>query len=349
MSLFEVLVTGLIAGGLSCAVVQAGLLVGAITRTAGMVDGTVPAPRRWAGDLVAVAGFLAGKLMSHVVLGALLGAIGAQLEFSPRTRGYLQIGAGALMVLFALDIVGVRWVRLLFPAPPASWTRAVRRSGRLSSAAGPALMGVTTILVPCGITLGMEFLAIASGSSAKGAAIMGAFVLGTVPIFAAIGLATGRAVHRDRSRPSRLRWVVGGALTFSAVLSVNAGLVLAGSSWAPLQAFRGTTSEADVSAESAPAAAVVIGADGIQRAVVLATDDGYSPDVLRLKAGVPTKITFTATGFSCTNVVIISSLGIEAFMEEGQSKEVDLGSLSPGLKLWSCGMGMYIGKLVVKE
>jgi len=88
--------TGLLAGGASCAAVQGGLLAGAVTRRSPS-PAPVPAPataRRGSGvgikdrrtgsspaaeppaepkALVPVGAFLAGKLISHTLLGALLG------------------------------------------------------------------------------------------------------------------------------------------------------------------------------------------------------------------------------------------------------------------------------------
>src|SRR5437660_3129073 len=77
VSLWAVFLTGLLAGGASCAAVQGGLLAGAVARRRQTdpalvpADGAVPplAPRR-TDDVVPVAGFLAGKLLSHVALGA---------------------------------------------------------------------------------------------------------------------------------------------------------------------------------------------------------------------------------------------------------------------------------------
>ena len=93
MNLVPVLVTGLFAGGVSCAAVQGGLLTGLITRqraaasavtttsstarTSGDVAVTTTSNPDWyrrvADDLAPVGGFLAGKLVSHTVLGAVLG------------------------------------------------------------------------------------------------------------------------------------------------------------------------------------------------------------------------------------------------------------------------------------
>ncbi|WP_192583734.1 urease accessory protein UreH domain-containing protein, partial [Streptomyces albicerus] len=140
--------TGLLAGGASCAAVQGGLLAGAVSRR---TTGEAPpsrAPRqagkrqtgtrrrdtrtsgtrqRVAEPLAPVGAFLAGKLLSHTLLGALLGIFGAALQPSPRTRAVLLIAAGVLMVLFALDLMGVKAVARLVPRSPAAFGQLVRR------------------------------------------------------------------------------------------------------------------------------------------------------------------------------------------------------------------------------
>ncbi|WP_192583735.1 urease accessory protein UreH domain-containing protein, partial [Streptomyces albicerus] len=145
--------TGLLAGGASCAAVQGGLLAGAVGRR---TTGDAPrsrAPRqagtrqtgtrqvgtressmrqaatrqRVAEPLAPVGAFLTGKLLSHTLLGALLGTFGAALQPSPRTRAVLLIAAGVLMVLFALDLMGVKAVARLVPRSPAAFGQLVRR------------------------------------------------------------------------------------------------------------------------------------------------------------------------------------------------------------------------------
>src|SRR5258708_13255212 len=84
VNLVAVLITGLFAGGISCAAVQGGLLTGLITRHEGArepaaIDATRSESRSWRGqlgdDLAPVSGFFAGKLASYTRLGGLPGAL----------------------------------------------------------------------------------------------------------------------------------------------------------------------------------------------------------------------------------------------------------------------------------
>lgn len=376
MSLWAVLLTGLVAGGVSCAAVQGGLLAAVMARrsaaevpsparefaTTGRSGGASrrssarlrasppPSPPGWSKDVVSVGSFLSAKLGVHTLLGAALGALGASVQLGPRERGLLQIAAAVLLGLFALDLLGVRFVRQLLPAAPASWTRLVRRSARWDSALAPGLLGVATVLVPCGVTLSMEFLAIASGSPVRGAAIMGAFVLGTMPLFALIGMA---ARHTSRAAGSRRLPLTGVAVLVAAVLSLNAGLVLLDSPWAPSRVYASALSSDRASVDVTGGAAapgmsdgVVVGPDGVQRVTIAAKAGGYSPSTVRLRAGIPTKVTFHSAGSACTNVVVIPSLKAQLALSRAD-REVDLGTPQPGTVRFTCGMGMDSGKVEV--
>ncbi|MCX4632437.1 sulfite exporter TauE/SafE family protein [Streptomyces sp. NBC_01443] len=109
------------------------------------------------------------------------------MQPGPRTQAALLIGAGVLMVLFALDMFGVKAVRRFVPRPPASWGRRVRRSARSTTVTTPAVLGFRTVLIPCGVTLSVELIAVTSGSALTGAAVLAGFVLGTGPLFAVLG------------------------------------------------------------------------------------------------------------------------------------------------------------------
>jgi len=201
--------TGLLAGGASCAAVQGGLLAGAVARRGAARSlgqepgsGQEPGPDAETGlaPVAPVGVFLAGKLLSHAALGAALGAFGAALQPAPRVRAVLLLVAAALMVVFAAEMLGVRAVSRWVPRPPLRWVRLVRRSSRHDRAITPALLGLATMLVPCGVTLSMELLAVTSGSPLGGAAVMAGFVAGTAPLFAVLGYLLHASARIARGR-----------------------------------------------------------------------------------------------------------------------------------------------------
>ncbi|WP_240157809.1 sulfite exporter TauE/SafE family protein [Pseudonocardia broussonetiae] len=335
---------------------QGGLLTGLITRqraaaaglpvTAGGRPGgvgtDVTAPgspwHRLGDDIAPVAGFLAGKLVSHAALGALLGTLGGAAQLSIGTRTTLQLLAGVLIIVFGLAQLGVPGFRGLVIEPPQSWMRVVRNSSRSQSALAPAMLGAATVLIPCGVTLSVQALALASGSALSGAVIMAVFVLGTAPLFALLGYAARRAATAWRGR---LALVTGLIVVAMGLFTLNGGLELAGSPVAAsrvVQAFGAGEPEPDVSAVSEQG--------GRQQVLITARTGSYSPASVQARAGVPTTLIVRSEGArGCVRSFLIPSRGVEEVLPAEGETRIDLGVLEPGTLRYSCGMGMYTGTI----
>lgn len=383
MNLWSIFITGLFAGGASCAAVQGGLLVASVMRRSGatirdipvspsrrnvrVTSGTdsksrqrrrrqlqanaarvalerrhvrvVPRHPMSIDDLVPVGGFLGGKLASHTLLGALLGAFGASFQLGFRTRATMQFAAGALMLLMAANLLGVPGLKFLVPSPPARLTRLVRRTARSESVFAPALLGFSTVLIPCGVTLSVMFLAIASKSAVWGAAGMAVFVIGTSPLFAAIGFVLQRSAERMRSAVTKL---AAAAIVVAGLFAINGGLVLQGSSFTLGDALR-----AVVGGEGEPVPAAV-DQSGIQQIVVNARNGSYSPAITSAQAGLSTVLMVRTNGTTgCTRSIVIPKLGIERQLPETGDTVFQLGTLQPGTIRFTCSMGMYSGRIEI--
>ncbi len=72
----------------------------------------------------------------------------------------------------------------------------------------------------------------------------------------------------------------------------------------------------------------------------------YNPNVIKLKAGVPAEITFSQSS-GCTAQVMSKDLGFFEDLSAG-AKTVKLPALEAGEYLFSCGMEMVFGKIVVE-
>ncbi|MFF2809731.1 sulfite exporter TauE/SafE family protein [Streptomyces sp. NPDC058000] len=381
--------TGLLAGGASCAAVQGGLLAGAVTRrdrgpapaaAASNASSSSrsfkssakrPASARITGadarqgasaasldlnakSLAPVGAFLAGKLLSHTLLGALLGVFGDALQPSPRTQAVLLLVAGLLMVLFALDLFGVKAVARLVPRPPASFGRFVRRSARTDSVVTPALIGFATVLVPCGVTLSMELLAITSGSPVAGAAVMAGFVLGTAPLFAVLGYVFRRT---SRALSGRLAALTGVVVLSIAVWTMASALQAGG--WvsfdgpgqqtaavsAPFTVEGGEQGGSGSGNASPPGAPVRTDASGKQIVTVTVTDF-YTPSQTTARAGVPTTLVVHGQGANgCARAFTIPELGVREIVKQDGDTKIDLGKRKPGALRFSCAMGMKTGAI----
>ena len=367
MNLTAVLVTGLFAGGVSCAAVQGGLLTGLITRQhpaaakpavpprcakgrtrdsgAAQPQGrSVPTAQRssWRAqlgdDLTPVSGFLAGKLVSHTLLGALLGALGGAVQLSVGARTWLQIGAGVLIIVFGLAQLRLPGFRGIVVEPPISWMKIVRNRARSQAALAPALLGLATVLIPCGVTLSVEALALPSGSALSGAATLAAFVLGTGPLFAVLGYAARKAATAWRGR---LAVVTGLAVLVMGLYTLNGGLELAGS---PLASSRVTqTVGLDAAPADTTAASTV---NGRQTVVITARSGSYSPENVQVSSGVPTTLVVKSAGAQgCVRAFVIRDE--QRILPVTGETRIDLGVLQPGRLDYACGMGMYTGVITI--
>ena len=375
MNLWGIFVTGLLAGGASCAAVQGGLLVAsAVQRSGGVAMEQPPQlprsaipgkartahqrrnaarlrtrqrqallqiqtapPRSLSDQIIPLAGFLSGKFTSHVLLGAGLGAFGAAVQPSFQARAVMQLIAGGFLLLLAANLLGAPGLSWLVPAPPARLRRLVRRSARLDAVFAPVLLGLLTVLIPCGVTLSVMFLVIASGSPLWGAAAMAVFVIGTSPLFAAIGFLVRRGAQRLR----RLVAIGSGIVVLaSGLVAIDTGLVLADAPFtlrAGLQQLFGPGPEA---------LAAPIGGDGIQHLVIKVASGSYTPSRLKAIADVPTDLTFRTNGLSgCTRVTVIPSLGVQRSLPSTGDDTIDLGRPQVGSLRYTCGMGMYSGSI----
>ncbi len=157
-------------------------------------------PRRGAGLLLPLAAYNGGRLLSYLTLGLLAGAAGQAIDGAAEAFLGVQRAAAVLMgvvlILMALSALGLtRRLRLSPTAPSRALAPRLRRAlgalYRRKDATGTFAVGLLSALLPCGWLWGFVAIAGASASPVWGAATMGAFWLGTVPILAATGLAAG--------------------------------------------------------------------------------------------------------------------------------------------------------------
>ena len=83
---------------------------------------------------------------------------------------------------------------------------------------------------------------------------------------------------------------------------------------------------------------------------VVTVDGGYSPAVLRVKAGRPVRLVFDRrdTG-SCSEEVVFPDFGIRRFLPTGQKTVIEVTPPKAGRYEFTCGMSMLRGALVAEE
>jgi sulfite exporter TauE/SafE len=321
---------------------------GSATRTkARPVKGApVAPPSSTTEDLVPVAGFLLGKLLILTLAGLVLGSFGSFIALDARIGGEAQLVAAAIMIVFGLGAAGVPGFNEIQFTPPASWTRVVRKSTRSQSAFAPFLLGIATILIPCGVTISMMLIAATAGSAAAGGAVMAVFVLGTAPMFTAYGFLTQRYVNPNSRR---MAIAMGSVVVAMGLFTLNASMTALASPITAQKIVAAASSHfGPQTAVAAPAAPAPVPVNGVQVLKIDATSGGYSPQSISAKAGVPTKVVFhTDNTRSCIVYTTFPSIGKQVVLPDSGDTEVDLGTLAAGEIPISCSMGMYTGTIVV--
>jgi plastocyanin domain-containing protein len=96
-------------------------------------------------------------------------------------------------------------------------------------------------------------------------------------------------------------------------------------------------------------AAVVSTERGIQQ-VGIEVKGGYSPAVVRVRAGRKVRLNFRREETSgCTEEVVIPAFGVRTFLPAHQTTPVEFTPEKPGSHEFTCGMGMVRGKIIVEE
>ncbi len=83
--------------------------------------------------------------------------------------------------------------------------------------------------------------------------------------------------------------------------------------------------------------------------VDITVSGGYSPEVISIPKGKPTKINFLRTDPSdCLSEVVLSDFKIRKELPMNKKVSIEVIPQKPGEYKFTCGMNMYHGKIVVK-
>ena len=320
--------TGLTSGGFSCIAVQGGLLTSAVANIENKKD-----------NRVAVSVFLVSKILSYTLLGFILGLIGSQLVLTPKVSAIFQIVIGLFLLATAGRILNLHpFFRYFVIQPPRFVYKFIKNQTKGKTLFAPIILGALTILMPCGITQAMMIVALGTASSIQSALIMFAFILGTSPVFFALGLSITKLIkYRAFNYISAL------VITFFAVIALNGAAGLWGSShtlqnfWSVISG--GTNTQIVRSANIAA---------GYQEATIYVDNNGYRSDTTTLKAGVPVRLKLiTNNVFSCSRSFVIPSFNISKILPSSGEEIVEFTPNKPGRLAYSCSMGMYTGSFDV--
>ncbi len=331
--LLLILALGLAAGVSTCMAMVGGIVLAISANAAGRAEakGTSAQHTVWRTSLA----FQAGRIGGFGLLGAALGAIGAKASMPTNVVVILMVVVAVAMVL-----VGVRLTEVSPRVAGWSLTIPAAVGDRLGltgdvparRTAGTVLAGAATFFLPCGFTQAVQLYAFSTGSPRSAGLIMATFALGTAPaLFAVAGAPT---LFKGTRKVAVLR-ALGVVVIGFAVINATSALHLAGVDFGtPVSTAQAITSNVTVTPTDQTINSTQDG-------------DGYHPGETVIYAGLPTHWVMTSTApFTCAASLVSNDLKTQKNLVSGPNV-MELSKLTEGTYNFSCGMGMYNGRIVV--
>jgi sulfite exporter TauE/SafE/copper chaperone CopZ/phage tail protein X len=286
----------------------------------------------------------AGKTLSYTTIGALFGLLGAIVAFTPLLRGAAGVAAGAFLIVFGLNMLGLfaplRRFRFALPAP---LQRLVER--RATGSHRPFVIGLLNgLMIACGPLQAMYVMAAGTGSALEGAKMLLAFGLGTLPVMLSFGALSTLV---SASLTHRLLMASGAIVVALGAVMINRGLILTGWGY-DLQSALGALRSADAPPALSPSTVPATRA-GLQTIEMEVLSTGFSPNRFTLMKDAPVHWVIDGKEITnCNRRIVVPSLKLEFDVKPGK-QTIAFTPRATGAIRWSCWMGMMRGEFDVVD
>ncbi|OGZ63486.1 MAG: hypothetical protein A2812_02790 [Candidatus Staskawiczbacteria bacterium RIFCSPHIGHO2_01_FULL_36_16] len=338
-SLFAFLGFGFLAGMSSCAALVGGIVLSMSKQWNSLYSEDQSASKKLQPHIM----FNAGRVISYVVLGGVLGMIGSRLQISPQFTAFLIVAVSFLMVALGLQMLGVKAFRKFQVSAPKTATRYIANENNFQGKHMPFIMGALTFFLPCGFTIMAQSLALLSGNVFQGALIMGAFALGTVPSLLFIGLSSVKFSSKPHLA-ERFSKVAGFLVLFFALFNMSYQANVLG--FTGFSNIIGQNQTQNVADEKDLPPII----DGKQVIKMIAYSSKDVPNYFKVRAGIPVRweITADSSAGGCNSSIISGNLFSGAIpLTPGQVSVKEFTPQKTGKFRFSCQMGMISGIIEV--
>jgi sulfite exporter TauE/SafE len=302
-------------------------------------------------------------MLSYTLIGASFGLLGAFVAFTPILRGVAGVLAGAFLIVFGLNMLGLfaplRRFRLGLPGPLQNFIHAEEARSRHR----PFLIGcLNGLMIACGPLQAMYVMAAGTGSALEGAKMLFAFGVGTLPVLLSFGVL---ATLVSSALTHRLLRLSGAIVVILGAVMINRGLILTGSGYDLRSVITALKKAGAIEPAQSPAALIPEtsgSASSGQQQIAAArprpafqtiemdvVESGYRPNHFVLVRGVPVKWTIDGKQVTtCNHRIVVPSLNLEFDVKPGV-QTIEFTPSKVGHIPWSCWMGMKHGDFDVVE
>src|SRR6202158_1818501 len=327
MSYSLVFVIGLVASVSSCIAVTGGLLVAVAAKYTEASTVLTPVQRMRPHIY-----FNAGRILSYMLLGGAIGALGSALTLSPEINGVLTLVASAVMILLGLQMLRLLPALTRFlPTMPKSFSHFIHDLAERDANGGAFVLGAATFFLPCGFTQALQLYVLAKGSFAIGALTMLAFSLGTLPALLSLSAMSSFA---SGSFQRHFLKFAGAAVIVLGIANIQYGLVLTGS------AMNVVSVRPSALLAEAPPPQMTATQD---KQIVVMRIDGFSyiPNRFTVTQGVPVEWRIDASeAAACGRFLLAPGLGIRQLLSDRSTTMISFIPQQAGEFSFNCGMGM---------
>jgi sulfite exporter TauE/SafE/plastocyanin len=333
------LLVGLTAGFSTCMALIGGLVLSVASKYAENHPAETPL-QKFRPHLI----FNLGRIVSFVVLGAVIGAIGSAFSLKGSMLGFLSIIVGVVMLVLGLQLTEAfpRITKgLTLPSGLAKKLGIKQRGEREYSHKNAFMMGAVTFFLPCGFTQAMQLLAVSTGSPVQAAIIMGAFAIGTSPGLLSLGGLTSVVKGAFAQRFFR---IVGVIVVAMAIINLSNGYTLMGLSRF-FENIKLPTSSQTVTREDSSAGSVILN-------TTFKLNEDISPSTFTAKVGQKTTLLVDVqeNGQGCMSTIMIIGLDdTPQYLKKGEKIELTFTATEPGKYTIACAMGIPRGTITVTQ
>ena len=281
-----------------------------------------------------------GKTISYTFIGALFGAFGSVVAFTPYTQGAVGVAAGVFLMLFGLHMLEVFPVLSHFQfKAPKFVMRFVGKEYRKHS--NPFVIGLLNgLMIICGPLQAMYVMAAGTGSWSQGAAILFFFAIGTLPLLLGFGFLTSLLSANLTPKLLKASGVIVMAL---GAIMLNRGLAVTGTG------VDFNTLVARVSQQLSPTVSESPICETEQTIHMDVLGTGFKPNKFTLRKGIPVKWAINAKELNeCNKAIVVPQYGLEIKLQPGL-QVIEFTPAETGVVPWSCWMGMIPGTFIVVE